>query len=322
MKCLSQILDSDFLKEQTKSIIRDNNQFQLSNGFLAYAQNFGNKYSKENNSSSILKIIQNTNNNLENNYNLKNIISTIFDQLNKELKIEIEPVNIDKISFESNREKDFFLRKFEKETSIISYKFTGFIEKKIQCIYSKIIKPNYEFKKYNYLIFEIQKYKNKYNITNNEIKLKECFNYYKKEGSFREEEKSECEICNEMCQKNFFSDYFINPNFLILILDRGNENLNEDIKVKFEEKLTLKSKSSEDNYNLYAVITQIGKDRQNIVASYKRNKDNKDNNWYRYNNQDEKLINNIQKEVIDFEHPLLLLYKKNKNYFKFIKIKY
>ena len=60
------------------------------------------------------------------------------------------------------------------------------------------------------------------------------------------------------------------------------------------------------------------------MASYKRNKDNKDNNWYRYNNQDEKLINNIQKEVIDFEHPLLLLYKKNKNknYFKFIKIKY
>ena len=322
LKCLSQILDSDFLKEQTKSRIRDNNQFQLSNGFLAYAQNFGNKYSKENNSSSILKIIQNTNNNLENNYNLKNIISTIFDQLNKELKIEIEPVNIDKISFESNREKDFFLRKFEKETSIISYKFTGFIEKKIQCIYSNINKPNYEFKKYNYLIFEIQKYKNKYNITNNEIKLKECFNYYRKEGIFREEKKSECEICNEMCQKNFISDYFINPNFLILILDRGNENLNEDIKVKFEEKLTLKSKSSEDNYNLYAVITQIGKDRQNIVASYKRNKDNKDNNWYRYNNQDEKLINNIQKEVIDFEHPLLLLYKKNKNYFKFIKIKY
>jgi hypothetical protein len=44
------------------------------------------------------------------------------------------------------------------------------------------------------------------------------------------------------------------------------------------------------------------------VASYKSNKDNK---WYRYNNEEEKVISNIQKEVIDFEHPLLLLYKMN-----------
>ena len=111
-----------------------------------------------------------------------------------------------------------------------------------------------------------------------------------------------------MCPKTFYSYYYSNPNNLILILDIENENSNEDIKVKFEEKLTLKSKKSEDNYNLSAVITQIGIDRQNIVLSYK-----KDNNWYRYNNEGKKLINNIQKEVIDFEHPLVLLYEKNEN---------
>ena len=109
-----------------------------------------------------------------------------------------------------------------------------------------------------------------------------------------------------MCPKTFYSYYYSNPNNLILILDIENENSNEDIKVKFEEKLTLKNKKSEDNYNLSAVITQIGIDRQNIVLSYK-----KDNNWYRYNNEGKKLINNIQKEVIDFEHPLVLLYEKN-----------
>ena len=109
-----------------------------------------------------------------------------------------------------------------------------------------------------------------------------------------------------MCPKTFYSYYYSNPNNLILILDIENENSNEDIKVKFEEKLTLNNKKSEDNYNLSAVITQIGIDRQNIVLSYK-----KDNNWYRYNNEGKKLINNIQKEVIDFEHPLVLLYEKN-----------
>ena len=113
-----------------------------------------------------------------------------------------------------------------------------------------------------------------------------------------------------MCPKTFYSYYYSNPNNLILILDIENENSNEDIKVKFEEKLTLSSKLklSEDNYNLSAVITQIGIDKQNIVLSYKNSKDNK---WYRYNNEGKKLINNIQKEVIDFEHPLVLLYEKN-----------
>ena len=308
LKCLSQILSQYFLKQRTIIRIKDNNKFQLSNGFLTYSQNCGNKNPKE--SSSILKIIENTNNNLENNFNLNNIISTIFDQLHEELKKEIPSINKDRFSIKNNREKDSFsnfFRHFEKETSIITDTFTGFIEKRIQCNHSNIKKSTYEFKKYNYLIFEIRKYKNKYNITNKEIDLNECFKYYRKDETFREEEKSECEICNKMCEKVFFFDYFLNPNFLILIIDKGDENANEDIKVKFEEKLIFKSKLSEDNYILYAVITQIGTDRLNIVASYKSNNDN---NWYRYNNKDERLINNIQKEVIDFGHPLLLLYKK------------
>jgi len=311
LKCLNQILNQYFLNKQTIDRIIDNNQFQLSNEFLKYAKNSENKYSKENNSSSILTIIENTNDNLVNNYNLKNIISTIFDQLHKELKKEIEPINIDGFSFENNREKDsfrIFFRQFEKETSVISDKFTGFIEKKIQCNHSNIKRSKYEFKKYNYLIFEIQKYKNTYNIANNEIDLKECFLYYRKDGSFLEEKESKCEICNEMCQKNFISDYFVNPNFLILILDKGNENKNEDIKVKFEVKLTLKAKLSEDKYDLYGVIAQEGIDKQNIVALYKSDNDKK---WYRYNNENEIPIYNIQKDIINFGHPLLLLYKMN-----------
>ena len=310
LTCLSQILSQYFLKEKNINRIKNNNQMQLSNEFLTYVQNSGNKNINENNSYSILMIIENIDKNLKYNYYLKNIISIIFDQLHKELKKEKEPININGSFFENNREKDDFntsFRKFIKETSIISDNFSGFMEKKIQCIYSNINKSTYKFSIYNYLIFEIQKYKNKFNITNKEIDLNECFKYYRKDRSFREEEKSECEICNEMCQKNFISDYFSNPNFLILILVKGYKDSNEDIKVKFGEKLILKSKISEDKYNLYAVITQIGIDSQNIVASYKSNNDN---NWYRYNNENEKPIKNIQKEVIDFEHPLLLFYKK------------
>ena len=309
LKCLSQILKKYFLKGE--NIIRNNIQMQLSNEFLKYVQ-------KERNASSILIIIENIDKNLKYNYNLQNIISIIFDQLHKELKKikelkkEKEPININKFPL-NNREKDAFdnlLEMFVKEVTIISELFTGFIEKNIICPVSNINLSTYKFNTYNYLLFPIQKYKNKYNITNKGIELNKCFIYYIKDGSFTEKEKSECEICNEMCQKTFYSYFFSNPNFLILILDKGNENFNEDIKVKFEEKLTLKSKLSEDNYYLYAVITQIGIDRQNIVASYKTNNDN---NWYRYSNGIEKPIKDVQKEVIDFEHPLLLFYKNLKH---------
>jgi hypothetical protein len=80
LKCLSQILKRYILKEE--NLIRNNNQMQLSNEFLTYVQ-------KENNSSSILMTIENIDKNLKYNYNLKNIISIIFDQLHKELKKKI-----------------------------------------------------------------------------------------------------------------------------------------------------------------------------------------------------------------------------------------
>ena len=305
LKCLSKILKKYFLKGE--NIIRINNQMQLSNDFLTYVQ-------KESNSSTILMTIENIDKNLKYNYNLQNIISIIFGQLHKELKNikklkkEKGPININRFPLNKREKYAFsnFSEKFVKETTIISELFTGFIEKNIACPVSNINLSTYKFNTFNYLLFPIQKYKNIYNRTNKEIELNKCFIYYIKDRSFTEEEKSKCEICNEICQKAFYSYYFSNPNYLILILDKGNENLNEDIKVKFEEKLTLKSKLSEDNYNLYAVITQIGIDKQNIVASYKSNNDN---NWYRYSNGNERPIKDVQKEVIDFEHPLLLFYK-------------
>ena len=282
-------------------IKNNNNQYQLSNGFLAYLQD---KNSKENNSSLILKIIENIDKNLQNNYNLKNIISTIFDQLHKELK---KGVNKEIPPARNKEENDFqaFFKEFRKETSKITDSFTGFIEKEIQCNISINININkiYEFEKYNYLIIEKKHIKNK--VAN----LSECLINYNGVRTFTEKKESKCKVCkNGMCCKTFYSYYYSNPQNLILILELENENSNEDIKVKFEEKLTLKSKLSEDNYNLYAVITQIGIDKQNIVASYKSNNDN---NWYRYNNEGKKLIINIKKEVIDFGHPLALLYNKN-----------
>ena len=62
-------------------------------------------------------------------------------------------------------------------------------------------------------------------------------------------------------------------------------------------------------YDLYGVITNIGQNSPNshFVASCK----NVDNKWYRFNNETVTPINNLQKEVIEYETPCILFYKKN-----------
>ena len=89
------------------------------------------------------------------------------------------------------------------------------MEKVIECPTSTDNKITYEFKKYNYLIFEIKKYK-KY-IENNVTNLSECLINYDGEKTFKEEKESKPKICNEMCRKSSKSYYYSNPNFLILI---------------------------------------------------------------------------------------------------------
>ena len=81
------------------------------------------------------------------------------------------------------------------------------------------------------------------------------------------------------------------------------------INVKFSEILDITNFVSmkQNNhliYNLYAVITCMNKNRDNskFIASCKSPIDNK---WYRYNNEKVTPINNIQKEIIEFECPIL-----------------
>ena len=154
------------------------------------------------------------------------------------------------------------------------------------------------------MILELQKYKNKV------IEMSNCFIDYNNQRNF---ENSPCE--NEKCKseigKSIFFKFWPKANFLILILDKDkeNENLNDDLQVKFEEKITLINKLSlnnqEYNFNLFAVIA----DRHNFVTLYKRNENNI---WYRYDNENKMPIKDILKESIDFEHQLLLFYKKFK----------
>jgi len=111
----------------------------------------------------------------------------------------------------------------------------------------------------------------------------------------------------------YTSKIYISPTVLILILNRGKGNI-YNVKLLFDEiidltEFVLKKDKSKIIYNLYGVITHIGQSGPNahFIASCKSPIDNK---WYRYNDSIVNIIENIQKEIIDFGTPYILFYHK------------
>ena len=153
-------------------------------------------------------------------------------------------------------------------------------------------------------------------IDNNRLSIYECLYYNQKSELFTGENKNFCNKCNQYSDSIYETKIYIGPNILILILNRENEN-SYDVKIDFSENIditqfVLMKDIPKISYNLYGVITHIDKSGPNahFVASCKSPNDNK---WYRYNDEIVYLINNFQKEVIDFGNPYILFYKKNNN---------
>ena len=226
--------------------------------------------------------------------------------------------------YEQNQSFNHFYREFQNECSIISDIFFGINETTNVCLNCK---NNYNSKGlnnpiiYNYEVFnsimfsleEIKKYSlNNNNQINKDISLNDCFSYIQKDELLNEENQLKCKICKQKCDFVYNSKIYKSPNILIIIIDRGKEN---NIKLKFSEILDISNFVLQKDkikliYNLYAVITCINDNKINkyYIASCKSPINNK---WYKYNDEKVSSINNIQKEIIDFETPLVLFYQKN-----------
>jgi len=150
----------------------------------------------------------------------------------------------------------------------------------------------------------------------NSVTLDDCFLYNQKTDLFTGENKNYCNICRQLYDSYYTSKIYSCPNNLILILNRGKNNI-YNIKLYFNEKIDITqyvviNDGSQWIYNLYGVITHIGESGPNahFVASCKSPVDNK---WYRYNDAFVNPINDFQKEIINFGTPYILFYQKNKN---------
>ena len=267
----------------------------------------------------------------------KDFIIFILEQFHKELKKSVkqninnsttntQPLN----QYDKVNALNHFYEEFQEECSIISDVFFGFNETTNICVYCKnnfnsrgLDNPIcYNYGIFNCLIFPLEEVKKMKNNTmqfnnyininqNNRVSIYECFYYNQKTDLFTGDNKNFCNNCKQLFDSLYTSKIFSSPRVLILILNRGKNNI-YNVKIDFTETIDITSfvslkDKSKMIYNLYGVITHIGQSGH-FVASCKSPIDNK---WYRYNDALVSSINNLQKDVIDFGTPYILFYQKN-----------
>ena len=264
----------------------------------------------------------------------KDFIIFILEQIHKELK---KPVKNNKEPNEALNQYDkgnafkHFMFEFQNEVSIISDMFFGFNETTNICLFCKNSYQQknmqnpicYNYGIFNVLIFPLEEVKNmkinyykanNVNINNiNEVNLYECFYYNQKTDLFTGENKNYCNICRQLWDSEYTSYIFSSPNILVMILNRGKNNIYK-VKINFSEIIDISQfvmdKSISQTYNLYGVITHLGESGPNahFVASCKSPVDGV---WYRYNDAIVNPIDNFEKDILNFGNPYILFYQKN-----------
>ena len=146
----------------------------------------------------------------------------------------------------------------------------------------------------------------------NEVSLEDCFIYNEKTDLFNGENKNYCNICRQLWDSLYTSKIFSCPNVLVLILNRGKNNI-YNVKLNFEEIIDITKFVSVNEgqvvYNLTGVITHYGQSGPNahFLAFCKSPVNNR---WYRYNDAVVTDVKDVKKDIINFGNPYILFYKK------------
>jgi len=250
----------------------------------------------------------------------------ILEQLHRELK---KNINIKKeVEYDQYDQNNIvkYIDDFKEESSIISKLFFGFKETTEECLNcnkkanldNKILSYNYEM--FNCLVFPLDEIKNE--INSNNVTIIDCFNYIQKTQLFTGDKRNYCDKCEQVYDSNFTTKIYEFPEVLILVFVRNKESGN-NVKLDFEEKLNINDLKSEVDvntlivfqkqiYNLCGVISfsyEEGKIINNYISSCKSPVDN---TWYRYTDSEVTPIRDVQNDIIDYETPYVLFYKKDK----------
>ena len=244
----------------------------------------------------------------------------LLEKLNSELsKLHNKNRNIIKNKSEifkvinTNNEKEVlneFIKNFKfSHSSVISVHLYGFQKNIIFCKYCSY--ATYNFNSFNTLTFNLLDTANYFNLNNNNnnnmipiITFDHCFNYLLKEQF----QQNICQNCKKTGNIIYKENLYLLPNYLIIILNRGKENV-FDCKVDIQE--IFDSSNYEENvknkkYELIGVISYFGQNNneQHSIAFCKHYIDNK---WRCYNDN---VVTICQGDYLQKGIPYILFYKK------------
>ena len=242
----------------------------------------------------------------------------LLESLNSELsKLHNKRLNITKSCNENNQMINInnqmqvspeFLKKFKYNyCSVIGECLYGFKKCVLFCKYCSY--STYNFNIFNTLIFNLEETANYFKINNNGmnpvITFDHCFNYLLKnqfyQGTF-------CQNCKKAGNIIYKENLYLLPNYLIIILNRGNQNF-------FNSKVDIPEIFDSSNYEesvknkKYELVGIISYFRQNnnekhSIAFCKHNMDNK---WRCYNDN---VVTICQGDYLQKGIPYILFYKK------------
>ena len=256
------------------------------------------------------------------------LLETLHKELNK-IKINSEEPNIDyaqleKDSFNENLMLQHFIKEYtEKNKSIISDTFYGIIRSTMKC--NNCNQTKYSFQTFNLLIFQLKNVKEfNQNTRNNNnkyvINIYDAFDCDKKEEVLDGENMIYCNNCKGLRSGTHQQIIYSLPRVLIIILNRGRNNLDFNENFNFPKVLDLSIEGyaikSECNTNFYlqSVITHLGESGSGgHFIAYCRNGPKEDFLCYNDASVSKATINdamssNISENVYEKRTPYILVY--------------
>jgi len=211
------------------------------------------------------------------------LLQTMHKELNKPQNIVVNNNNFINSTNFADVFSDFVQYDTNKNKSIISEEFNGYINSLSMCaVCGKII---HNIQSYNILFFpleEVRKFMN-YN-NNNNVMIKDCFQYNEKLDSYPS---FYCNNCKNLCVNYNMSKLIYGPQTLIINLNRGR-GLEYNVNITLEEYLDLReyifATESPYYYELIGVICHLGSnDEGGHFIAYCKNSNNCE--WYKFNDQ-------------------------------------
>ena len=213
-------------------------------------------------------------------------LNSVNKNMNMNMKMNMNMnMNFNIFNIDSSNEKSvfqWFMTDFcLKNNSIITNLFYGINESCLKCLGCN--KNTYSFQAYNLLIFPLlnvynYKIKKKGYYDGKDINIYDAFESMNKEEKFEGDNMIYCNHCQNLCNAYHQQLIYTTPRILILVLNRGKNNMDYQGNFQFDSEIDLTNILVNKNnqfkkYFLIGVITHLGEsgDSGHFIA-YCRNK--------------------------------------------------